>query len=604
MSQLTIVTTIFILIGWVISLCFHEFSHALIAYWGGDTTVKDKGYLTLNPLKYTDPLMSIILPLVFLFLGGLPLPGAAVYIEEKRLRSRWWRSAVAIAGPLGSAIAAVILACLWHWLLALVSQHRLPFAGEFWLWLLFSLAFLVFLNLYVMLLNLLPIPPLDGYRVVEPWLPQQVQRQFRNFGLLGLILLFVLLFDFPLLSRTLFDWSFEIGMVLGVDAIAANTGRIHFEFSSNRLILSLLLLGLALPVLWRAFKRPKHLLANTLEIIGLFLQMFGQFKPALVCYNKAIEINPTIKNQSLWMNRGVMLFNLKQYEEAIYSFDRAIEIEQCYLDTTLLFPIDVHQLWTNRGQALGMLKRYEEAISAYDLALKLQPDFAQTLLLRGVTLTQAKQYNEAIQTYDQLLQLQPKNVRVLWFKGAALTNLKRYDEALISYDQALKLQPHNSDVWSDRALLMGRWQRYEEALSSYKRALKFNPNHRLAKCQQGMILLELNRIDEALKLSQQLEQQFLNDPLPLNIKGAALSRMGQAVEAIATYEQAIQLQPDYADSWYNKACHYAENGQVAEAISSLQRALELNSDFANSLVTDRSFDRIRDREEFQQLLKN
>ena len=478
MSQLTIVITTFVLIGWLISLCFHEFSHALIAYWGGDTTIKNKGYLTLNPLKYTDPLMSIILPLVFLFLGGLPLPGAAVYIEEKRLRNRWWRSAVALAGPVGSAIASLIFACLWHWLLAVTPQDKLLSTEEFWgYWflLLCSLAFLVFINFYVMLLNLLPIPPLDGYRILEPWLPEQVQRQFRNFGLLGLIILFVLLFNFPPLSRTLFDWSFQIGTVLGVDPIAANTGRIHFEFSSNRLILSILLLGLALPLLWRGFKRPKHFLANTLEIIGFFLQIFGQFKPALACYNKAIEINPTIKEQSLWMNRGAILFNLKQYEEAIYSDDKAIEIEPTYLDTALPFPIDIHQIWTNRGQALGMLKRYDEAIASYD---------------------------------------------------------------------------------------------------------------------------------QALKLSQNLYQQFPNDPLPLNIRGAALSRMGRAAEAIASYEQAIQLQPDYATSWYNKACHYAENGQVVEAISSLQRAFELNSDFADSLVTDRSFDSIRDREEFQQLLKN
>lgn len=117
-------------------------------------------------------------------------------------------------------------------------------------------------------------------------------------------------------------------------------------------------------------------------------------------------------------------------------------------------------------------------------------------------------------------------------------------------------------------------------------------------------MIELNRLDEALKLSQQLEWQFPNDPLPLNVKGYTLSRMGRSAEAIATYEQAIQLQPDYANSWYNKACHHAENEEVAEAISNLQRALELNSDVADRLVTDRSFDRLREREEFQQLLKN
>ena len=57
-------------------------------------------------------------------------------------------------------------------------------------------------------------------------------------------------------------------------------------------------------------------------------------------------------------------------------------------------------------------------------------------------------------------------------------------------------------------------------------------------------------------------------------------------------------------SWYNKACHYAENREVAEAISRLQRALELNSDFADHLATDKSFDCLRDCEEFQHLLKN
>lgn len=607
MSQFSIITTTFVLIGWVISLCFHEFSHALIAYWGGDTTIKDKGYLTLNPLKYTDPLMSIILPLVFLFFGGLPLPGAAVYIEEKRLRSRWWRSGVALAGPLGSAIAAVILACFWHWLLAVTPPHKLLSAENlwgFWFPLLFSLAFLVFLNLYVMLLNLLPIPPLDGYRILEPWLPEKVQRQFRNFGLIGLIILFVLLFNFPPLSRTLFNCSFQIGMLLGVDPVAANTGRMYFEFSSNRLILSILLLSLALPILWRAVKLRKHFLSNTLEIIGFFLQISRQFKPALACYNKAIEINPTTKEHTLWMNRGVMLFNLKQYEEAICSYDKAIEIEPTDLDKELPFALEVHQIWTCRGQALTMLNRYDEAIACYDRALKLHPDFAQALLLRGITLFQAKQDREAVQTYDRLLKLQPKNVQVLLFKGSALTRLKQYDEALISYDLGLKLQPSNSDIWNDRAVLMKYWQRYEEALFSYKRALKFNPNHRLAKCGQAFVLIELNRLDEALKLTQQLEKQFPNDPSPLNIKGAALSRMGRAAEAIASYDRAIQLKPDEASTWYNKACHHAETEELTEAISNLQRALELHPDFANNLATDKSFDRIRDREEFQQLLKN
>jgi Zn-dependent protease len=65
------ITFLVVLVGWIFSLCLHEFSHALVAYYGGDTSVRDKGYLTFNPLKYTHPLYSIVLPLLFLVMGGI-----------------------------------------------------------------------------------------------------------------------------------------------------------------------------------------------------------------------------------------------------------------------------------------------------------------------------------------------------------------------------------------------------------------------------------------------------------------------------------------------------------------------------------------------------
>ena len=55
-----------VLIGWIFSLCLHEFSHAIVAYSGGDYTVREKGYLSFNPLKYTHPIFSIVLPIIFL----------------------------------------------------------------------------------------------------------------------------------------------------------------------------------------------------------------------------------------------------------------------------------------------------------------------------------------------------------------------------------------------------------------------------------------------------------------------------------------------------------------------------------------------------------
>src|SRR5512134_3075532 len=137
-----------VLFGWIFSLCLHEFSHALVAYYGGDYTVREKGYLTFNPLRYTDPMFSIFMPLLILFLGGIGLPGGAVYIETWRIRNRYWLSAMALAGPAANVIVAIALAFL---------LRVLP-VTTFSLWP--GLSFLFVLQIWAILFNLIPIPPL------------------------------------------------------------------------------------------------------------------------------------------------------------------------------------------------------------------------------------------------------------------------------------------------------------------------------------------------------------------------------------------------------------------------------------------------------------
>src|SRR5512142_3077578 len=146
-----LMTFLVVLVGWIFSLCLHEFSHALVAYYGGDTTVREKGYLTFNPLKYTHPLYSLVLPLMFLVLGGIGLPGGAVYIETWRLRSRGWMSAVSLAGPSANLLLALVL--------GIVLRFAPANAGGIWP----GLAFLAYLQLFAVILNLIPLPPFDGF---------------------------------------------------------------------------------------------------------------------------------------------------------------------------------------------------------------------------------------------------------------------------------------------------------------------------------------------------------------------------------------------------------------------------------------------------------
>lgn len=176
-----------VLVCWILSVCIHEFAHALVAYFGGDRSVVAKGYLHFNILAYVHPVTSLLLPAVFLALGGLPLPGGAVYINEHALRSRHWRALVSAAGPAANFLLFLLLAAIVHPAAGIVDPSAVP--QSMWAMLLGAMTVL---ELFSVLFNLLPIPPLDGYGMIEPYLSEEARRVARSLGWGGLFVVFML----------------------------------------------------------------------------------------------------------------------------------------------------------------------------------------------------------------------------------------------------------------------------------------------------------------------------------------------------------------------------------------------------------------------------
>ncbi len=194
--------------GWVTSLCVHEFGHAFIAYLGGDRSVASAGYLSLNPLKYTHPVLSIALPLVFLLIGGIGLPGGAVYLNERAIRNDRWRSLASAAGPLGNLLFAVLIG--WPFL---VFQGAPPFGNlHFWA----ALAFLVFLQITAVVLNLIPIPPFDGFGIIAPWLSIELRILASRLGILPMLILFFLLWRGGPISAVFWNFVYDVTGLLNV----------------------------------------------------------------------------------------------------------------------------------------------------------------------------------------------------------------------------------------------------------------------------------------------------------------------------------------------------------------------------------------------------
>lgn len=199
------IALVFVFSGWVLSLCLHEFGHAVVAYRGGDLSIADTGYLTLDPMRFINPVLSIVLPLIFTLLGGIGFPGGSVFVDQARLRSEGWRSATSAAGPVANLLFMFVLLLLYRWTAALPTD-----IGA-------AIAILAFLQATTIVLNILPIPGLDGYGIIRPLLPMAWRDTGDRMAMYsGLVITGLFLFV-GAFGRAVFFGGLRITNAIGID---------------------------------------------------------------------------------------------------------------------------------------------------------------------------------------------------------------------------------------------------------------------------------------------------------------------------------------------------------------------------------------------------
>ncbi|HEX3699956.1 MAG TPA: site-2 protease family protein [Phenylobacterium sp.] len=213
-------TFAFVMLAWVLSVMAHEFAHAITGYVAGDWTVRPKGYLSFDPRRYGDVGTSLVLPLVFLALGGIGFPGGAVYLRNDLMRSRLWRSAAALAGPAATLVVLLVLASVLRiWMASGTVSPLFP-----------ALAFLAFLQATALILNLLPVPGLDGFGAIRPFLPAEWAPQLRRVEGLVMVAMFLLIFLTPVGGQLIFGTGAKLAARLGVPVEAVQIGFESFRF--------------------------------------------------------------------------------------------------------------------------------------------------------------------------------------------------------------------------------------------------------------------------------------------------------------------------------------------------------------------------------------
>ena len=172
------------------SVILHELSHGIVAYWLGDHTAKDAGRLSFNPIKHIDPYMSILVP-VILYLLNAPVFGGAkpVPINTRNLKwGEWGMALVSLAGPFTNFLLALIFFLIGHFSGMLYGSFgELPF---------FIFRQLIFINLGFMIFNLIPIPPLDGSRLLYAISPDFFRKFLLNIERYGIMIVYALILLF------------------------------------------------------------------------------------------------------------------------------------------------------------------------------------------------------------------------------------------------------------------------------------------------------------------------------------------------------------------------------------------------------------------------
>lgn len=184
---------LFLYIIIIFSAVFHEFFHGWTANALGDPTAKHAGRLTLNPLKHIDPMGTVIIPLFLLLFAGAfigwakPVP----YNPHNLKDQKWGSTKVAFAGPGANFLIALIFAVLLRFL---------PISGGFYI----AVSWIIYINIFLALFNLIPIPPLDGSKLIMDLFPQR-SRQFLQMGFIGIFLaLFVAIMILPPIAQFIY----------------------------------------------------------------------------------------------------------------------------------------------------------------------------------------------------------------------------------------------------------------------------------------------------------------------------------------------------------------------------------------------------------------
>jgi serine/threonine protein kinase len=283
---------------------------------------------------------------------------------------------------------------------------------------------------------------------------------------------------------------------------------------------------------------------------------------------KKLEVFSDDKNFGFrdWVDKGRALDALHKYQEAIYCYDKALDINSENIET-----------WYWKSIALVMLKKYEEANRCCDKILEINPSEVTILTQKGKILECMGKHSEAIACYDKALKTSPDCDSAQKGKKYVLFELGNYDEAISWLSKMLTINPNNFEAWLDKAEALCHLGKYQEAIHCYEKALAIKPGHSYILGDKGKALAKLNKYSEAINcFDKALEMDGIDVSLLID-KVVVLIDAGQHKDALCCCDKILEINPECGDALYYKAAIFYKLNQFKESLVCIDMVLKLDS---------------------------
>jgi tetratricopeptide (TPR) repeat protein len=226
------------------------------------------------------------------------------------------------------------------------------------------------------------------------------------------------------------------------------------------------------------------------------------------------------------------------------------------------------------------------------------------------------QYQDALAVCDLMMKWLSYNPHAFYVRGIVLSGIGRYTEAIVNYDRALKYEKilgglDLSRTWVLRGDALFYLGQLEESVRNYDKALKYQKKGDVKHqkdiapiwVKRGRALFDLNLVTEAVKSFENALSYDPDDWYCLTLCGDALTQLQHYGEALNSLDQALDHNPEFAPTYYGRACCYALLGNVDRAIENLARSLCLGTEeIRNHAKTDQDLDSIRSDDRFKELV--